>query len=158
MRKGLEFPYVFLCSMNEGIFPSRKCAPCGNGGGARLAFVALTRAERGLVPLGSGRRNFDGSPRYPSRFLLEIDPSLLSFTEPPEEGLLQEAQNFIRHSQSLLPEEEAPILPEGQRVRHFLFGEGTVLETDRDKGAYVIQFDGMATPRKISFRVKLELC
>ena len=157
--KGLEFPYVFLCSMNEGIFPSRKVRTLpGMEEERRLAFVALTRAERGLYLSEADGRNFDDSPRYPSRFLLEIDPSLLSFTEPPEEGLLQEAQNFIRHSQSLLPEEEAPILPEGQRVRHFLFGEGTVLETDRDKGAYVIQFDGMATPRKISFRVKLELC
>ena len=157
--KGLEFPYVFLCSMNEGIFPSRKVRTLpGMEEERRLAFVALTRAERGLYLSEADGRNFDGSPRYPSRFLLEIDPSLLSFTEPPEEGLLQEAQNFIRHSQSLLPEEEAPILPEGQRVRHFLFGEGTVLETDRDKGAYVIQFDGMATPRKISFRVNLELC
>ena len=157
--KGLEFPYVFLCSMNEGIFPSRKVRTLpGMEEERRLAFVALTRAERGLYLSEADGRNFDGSLRYPSRFLLEIDPSLLSFTEPPEEGLLQEAQNFIRHSQSLLPEEEAPILPEGQRVRHFLFGEGTVLETDRDKGAYVIQFDGMATPRKISFRVKLELC
>lgn len=157
--KGLEFPYVFLCSMNEGIFPSRKVRTLpGMEEERRLAFVALTRAERGLYLSEADGRNFDGSPRYPSRFLLEIDPSLLSFTEPPEEGLLQEAQNFIRHSQSLLPEEEAPILPEGQRVRHLLFGEGTVLETDRDKGAYVIQFDGMATPRKISFRVKLELC
>ena len=157
--KALEFPYVFLCSMNEGIFPSRKVRTLpGMEEERRLAFVAFTRAERGLYLSEADGRNFDGSPRYPSRFLLEIDPSLLSFTEPPEEGLLQEAQNFIRHSQSLLPEEEAPILPEGQRVRHFLFGEGTVLETDRDKGAYVIQFDGMATPRKISFRVKLELC
>lgn len=157
--KGLEFPYVFLCSMNEGIFPSRKVRTLpGMEEERRLAFVAFTRAEKGLYLSEADGRNFDGSPRYPSRFLLEIDPSLLSFTEPPEEGLLQEAQNFIRHSQSLLPEEEAPILPEGQRVRHFLFGEGTVLETDRDKGAYVILFDGMATPRKISFRVKLELC
>ena len=157
--KGLEFPYVFLCSMNEAIFPSRKVRTLpGMEEERRLAFVALTRAERGLYLSEADGRNFDGSLRYPSRFLLEIDPSLLSFTEPPEEGLLQEAQNFIRHSQSLLPEEEAPIRPEGQRVRHFLFGEGTVLETDRDKGAYVIQFDGMATPRKISFRVKLELC
>ena len=157
--KGLEFPYVFLCSMNEGIFPSRKVRTLpGMEEERRLAFVAFTRAEKGLYLSEADGRNFDGSPRYPSRFLLEIDPSLLSFTEPPEEGLLQEAQNFIRHSQSLLPEEEAPILPEGQRVRHFLFGKGTVLETDRDKGAYVIQFDGMATPRKISFRVKLELC
>ena len=47
-------------------------------------------------------------------------------------------------------------LEPGQRVRHFLFGEGTVLETDSETGAHVIQFDGMKTPRKISYKVKLE--
>ena len=44
----------------------------------------------------------------------------------------------------------------GQRVRHEILGEGTVLELDGDKAAYVIQFDAMKTPRRISFRVKLE--
>ena len=47
--KGLEFPYVFLCGMNEGIFPSRKVRTLpGMEEERRLAFVALTRAEKGL--------------------------------------------------------------------------------------------------------------
>ena len=47
--KGLEFPYVFLCAMNEGIFPSRKVRTLpAMEEERRLAFVAVTRAERGL--------------------------------------------------------------------------------------------------------------
>lgn len=47
--KGLEFPYVFLCGMNEGIFPSRKVRTRqGMEEERRLAFVAVTRAEKGL--------------------------------------------------------------------------------------------------------------
>ena len=70
--KGLEFPYVFLCGMNEGIFPSRKVRTLpGMEEERRLAFVALTRAEKGLYLSEADGRNFDGSPRYPSRFLLD---------------------------------------------------------------------------------------
>ena len=43
----------------------------------RLAFVALTRAEKGLYLSEADGRNFDGTPRYPSRFLLDIDRNLL---------------------------------------------------------------------------------
>ena len=155
--KGLEFPYVFLCAMNEGIFPSRKVRTLpAMEEERRLAFVAVTRAERGLYLSQAAGRNFDGSPRYPSRFILDMDQSLLSYVQPPQEGLIREAREYIRHSQLSLPPEEAAVLVQGQRVRHFLFGEGTVLGADLDKGAHIIQFDGMNTPRSISFRVKLE--
>ena len=51
--KGLEFPYVFLCGMNEGHFPSRKVRTLpGMEEERRLAFVALTRAEKGLYLSG----------------------------------------------------------------------------------------------------------
>ena len=47
--KGLEFPYVFLCGMNEGIFPSRKTKTReGMEEERRLAFVAMTRAKKRL--------------------------------------------------------------------------------------------------------------
>lgn len=158
--KGLEFPYVFLCGMNEGIFPSRKVRTlAGMEEERRLAFVALTRAERGLYLSEADGRNFDGSPRYPSRFLLEIEPGLLTFPQPPQEGLIREARAYADRSERYLPEDDQNLMfPVGQRVRHALFGLGTVLEVDRDKGAHVVQFDGMDTPRQISFRAKLERC
>ena len=156
--KGLEFPYVFLCGMNEGIFPSRKVRTLpGMEEERRLAFVALTRAEKGLYLSEADGRNFDGSPRYPSRFLLDIDHELLSFTHEVDETLLREAADDVARRDKYLREDDGDgTLPIGQRVRHAVFGEGTVLDVDLNKGAHVIQFDGMGTPRSISLRAKLE--
>ena len=156
--KGLEFPCVFLCGMNEGVFPSRKVRTRqAMEEERRLAFVAVTRAEKELYLSEADGRNFDGSPRYPSRFLLDIDEKLLAFTRPPEEGMIRRARDYIGHSQAGLPEADGQtVFPAGQRVRHALFGPGTVLDTDMDRGAHVVQFDEMETPRKISFRAKLE--
>ena len=156
--KGLEFPYVFLCGMSEGIFPSRKVRTLqAMEEERRLAFVALTRAEKGLFLSASGGRNFDGAPRYPSRFLLDIDTDLLDRTGDFSERLIQEARAAIESSQRYLPEndEQTTLMP-GQRVRHSVFGMGTVLDVDLEKSAHVIQFDDLPTPRSISFKAKLE--
>ena len=156
--KGLEFPYVFLCGMDEGIFPSRKIRTLkGMEEERRLAFVAVTRAERGLYLSASGGRNFDGSPRWPSRFLLDIGPDHLTYTEEPDEGLIRDAAQYAaRAALSLAGDGDDRILPVGQRVRHALFGLGTVLDVDRDRGAHLVRFDELDTPRRISFRAKLE--
>ena len=155
--KGLEFPYVFLCEMNEGIFPSRKTRTLpGMEEERRLAFVAVTRAEKRLFLSEAEGRNLDGSPRYPSRFILDIDPDLLEYTEAPREGLIKEAREYIGLSEKYLPEREQGSYPVGQRVRHEIMGLGTVVDVDTGKGAHLILFDGMQTPRAISFRAKLE--
>lgn len=157
--KGLEFPYVFLCQMNEGVFPSSKVRTIeGMEEERRLAFVAMTRAKKGLYLSQASGRNYRGSPVYPSRFLLDIDPGLLAFTQPPREGLIEEAREYIGGSMLRMPETEEAVLPPGQRVRHAAFGLGTVLSADMEQQAHVIQFDSMQTPRSISFRAKLEKC
>ena len=158
--KGLEFPYVFLCGMNEGIFPSRKVRTLpGMEEERRLAFVALTRAEQRLYLSEADGRNFDGSPRYPSRFVLDIGCDRLAFTQPPQEGLIRETEGYIASTQRFFPIQDSDnVFPVGQRVRHLMFGEGTVLEADMENGAHLVQFDDMPTPRKISFRAKLERC
>ncbi len=156
--KGLEFPCVFLCGMNEGIFPSRKVRTLeAMEEERRLAFVAVTRAENRLYLTRAESRNFDGSPQYLSRFILDIDRQLIQFTKEPREGLIKEAEDYIELSRKYLPDSESDIVfPVGQRVRHAVFGTGTVTDVDRDRGAHVIQFDSMDTPRRISFRVKME--
>ena len=155
--KGLEFPYVFLCEMNEGIFPSRKTSTLpGMEEERRLAFVAMTRAEKRLYLSEAKGRNIDGSPRYPSRFILDVSPELLEYTEPPEEGLVKEARDYIEASERYLPEKQAEAFTIGQRVRHEILGPGTVVDVDTGKGAHIVRFDGIATPRAISFRAKLE--
>ena len=156
--KGLEFPYVFLCGMNEGIFPSRKTKTReGMEEERRLAVVAMTRAKKRLYLSEAKGRNLDGSPRYPSRFILDIDQNLLEYDRKPEEGLIKEAREYIELSSRCLLTDEAPShYPIGQKILHKIFGPGTIVDVDTEKSAYAILFDGMETPRTISFRVKLE--
>lgn len=156
--KGLEFPYVFLCSMSEGIFPSKKVNTLeGMEEERRLAFVAITRAEKGLYLSEAAGRNFDGSPRYPSRFILDIDRDLLHFTEAPKAGLLKEAESYIQLVDSHFKRSnDAAVFHIGDRVRHRAFGLGTIQDVDLDQSAYTIRFDDLPTERRLSLRVKME--
>ena len=156
--KGLEFPWVFLCSMNEGVFPSRRIMTLeGREEERRLAFVAMTRAERGLFLSCAGGKHFDGAPRHPSRFLLDIDPGLIQQVRPVDEKALEEARQAAAFSgRWLLRGAEATRFAAGQRVIHKAFGPGVILEVDRDRSAYLVRFDGLPTPRAISFRAGLE--
>lgn len=157
--KGLEFPYVFLCAMNEGIFPSQKTNTLeAMEEERRLAFVAMTRAEQGLYLSEAAGRNFDGSPRFPSRFLLDIDPDLLEWENRPKDRLVEEASRYIDFSRKQMEADARRVILEpGQRVKHRVFGEGEILSADEKQKCYQVQFQGMDTPRAISFRVKLEI-
>lgn len=156
--KGLEFPYVFLCAMNEGVFPSKKTDTIQKmEEERRLAFVAMTRAQKGLYLSEAEGRNFDGSPRYPSRFLLDIEPALLDYTQKPQEGLIRETKDYLVINERYLADEEnQSSLAVGQRVKHSIFGSGTVVDVDLIKSAHLVKFDNIDTPRSISFRAKLE--
>ena len=156
--KGLEFPYVFFCSMNEGVIPSRKTQTVeAMEEERRLAFVAITRAERGLFLTCADGTSHDGMPRYPSRFVLDIDPDLIDFDTPLEDSLVKDARAYMRARDAKLDQADAaPVLAVGARVHHIVFGEGTITGLDVDRGAYEVQFDDMDTPRSISMRAKLE--
>ena len=157
--KGLEFPHVFICSMNEGIFPSAKTKTLeGMEEERRLAFVAMTRAERSLCLTDAEGRMLDGAPRYPSRFILDIDPAHLEFTRKLREDLVRDARKYVAFTDSAMPEAiDDASLPEGTRVSHPVFGEGTVIGVDREKRAHIIKFDRLATERTISFSGKLDV-
>ena len=156
--KGLEFPYVFLCGLNEGVFPSKKILNIeGMEEERRLAFVAVTRAETGLYLSDSQGRNLDGSIRFPSRFLFNIDPSLLDFVRPPDEILVQQAQERILwHEKVLARTDMEAVFRPGDTIVHPLLGEGKILDTDEQNHVYTIQFCQTATPRRISFKAQLQ--
>ncbi len=156
--KGLEFKNVFMCGLNEGIFPSKKTrTKQAMEEERRLAYVAMTRAEDYLFFSEAQGQNFDGSFRYPSRFILEIDPQLLEFTKRPTQELLDQTKVYVQqHQDRLQNKEESQSVQPGQRIKHRVFGSGTIIDIDREQESYLIQFDGMETPRKITFRVKLE--
>ena len=155
--KGLEFRYVFLCELNEGIFPSRKIRTLEEmEEERRLAFVAMTRARDRLYLCCAGGTHFDGIPRYPSRFLLDIDQELLDYAEKPADSLIVTTRGFIEsESRILKAKEERSLFEPGQRVKHAVFGEGTILSLDGKNSCYLVKFDRVETPRDISFKVKM---
>lgn len=158
--KGLEFPYVFLCGLNEGIFPSRKTrTQQAMEEERRLAFVAVTRAQKRLYLSAASGLNFDASLRYPSRFLLELDDGLLEYAQPVPALTRQDAQAYIRDMDRRMAAANAPkkaAFAKGDRVLHRIMGDGEILAVNTDKGAYVIKFADIDTPREISFKAKLE--
>lgn len=150
--KGLEFPVVFLCAMEEGVFPAKKTATFeAMEEERRLAFVAATRAERKLYFSDSEGRNLDGSFRYPSRFLLNIDKNLLTWINEPDEGLMKRAVREIGWKERSLPSADEVLLPVGSRVKHNVFGEGTIRGIDDKNRAYAVRFDRFDTDRNIRF-------
>jgi DNA helicase-2/ATP-dependent DNA helicase PcrA len=146
--KGLEFKYVFVVGLTEGVFPShrsiRERKKAAEEEERRLMYVALTRAERALFLTESeGYNGATQGNKYPSRFLSEIgeslvtvegnlDPSLLEGTRALVEGLNREIE---------LADASADFTP-GARVRHKVFGEGRVIENNREKSSCYVDFGG----------------
>ena len=85
--KGLEFPYVFLIGMEEGVFPSEmsKYSEADLEEERRLAYVGITRAKKELYISNSVTRMWYGRTQRnePSRFLREIEPEYLEETRSP---------------------------------------------------------------------------
>ena len=166
--KGLEFPYVFVCGLNEGFFPVKRVQnKIQLEEERRLAYVAFTRAENVLClsDAEDGVAGESGS-RYPSRFLLEMDMGELDVARGFSDDLLLAARDFIAEAdrnrdlmgdfdedESLGAVKKAPTaeFAVGDRVVHKIFGIGTVSGVDKKNFCYEITFDKFATPRSIQF-------
>ena len=144
--KGLEFPYVFVCCLNEGMFPSRKIrTKDAMEEERRVAYVALTRAEKQLYL--SDAEGFDAQARgelFSSRFLFNIEQSLLDVRGAPPQEFCRRSQEYIRQSEFgmgaiSVQDIRKQFFPPNERVRHPVFGVGTVLAVE--DGAYRIRFD-----------------
>ena len=156
--KGLEFKNVFICGLNEGIFPSKKIrTQVAMEEERRLAFVAITRAKDRLFLTEANGRNFDGSPRFPSRFLFDIEKQYLEYINEPNDALIKETKEYVELSDKLLIKDKSDLIPEGSRVKHMILGEGSIISIDQEMQAYVIKFDSSETERMIAFKVSLEL-
>ncbi len=123
--KGLEFQLVFLAGMEEGLFPSlQSLEEAGRlEEERRLCYVGLTRAKRRLYLTYAESRRLYGRETYPrsSRFLREIP------TEHLQEVRLRGA---ISGPPGPAPTPDAEGLSVGQGVRHAVFGEGIVLQSE----------------------------
>ncbi len=155
--KGLEFPVVFLCGLNEGVFPGRRTESFEQmEEERRLCFVAMSRAKEELYLSAVEGRLHDGAPRYMSRFLLDVDPGLIEYEKEPREELIADTRDYIAMKDKLLDREDQKLFAIGTRVRHGVLGMGTIEDIDTKKKAYLVKFTDLDTPRAISFRARLE--
>jgi len=124
--KGLEFDQVFLCGLEEGLFPhQRSVEEAGRlEEERRLCYVGVTRARKQLMLSYAEHRRLHGSESYcmPSRFIHEIPAELVNEIRPR----IQVSRPYETSGTAF---REAPCgdLGLGQRVQHTKFGEGVVL-------------------------------
>ncbi|GGD01669.1 DNA helicase [Thalassobacillus devorans] len=155
--KGLEFPYVFFIGMTEGIIPNvrtlRERKERGLEEERRLAYVAMTRAEKELYLTESEGFQSGGLQKYPSRFIFEIEEAAYQRIGLLDEELIKEAKRYI---QAYAHPDQASVngFHKGSRVRHPVFGEGKIESVDEKKNTYLIFFDKLKAPRPISRNFK----
>lgn len=154
--KGLEFPYVFVCGVNEGIFPSKHVdTEAMLEEERRMAYVACTRAECGLYISDAEGLNYDDSFRYPSRFIFNIDREAIDYVNELPQRLVDDTKSYIAANESRYMPLDTELKP-GDRVRHKVFGEGTITGIRGDIGCYVVKFDRVETERNLKIGVGLE--
>ena len=130
--KGLEFPYVFLVGMEEGLFPHKMSLeePGRLEEERRLAYVGVTRAMQQLVMTYAETRRLYGSETYNkvSRFVREIPAGLVhevrlsNSVSRPFAGAKQSVNSLFADAN--IPQTAFNL---GQRVQHAVFGEGVIL-------------------------------
>jgi DNA helicase II / ATP-dependent DNA helicase PcrA len=137
--KGLEFPIVFLCGLEEGLFPHQMSmhSLAEIEEERRLCYVGMTRAMQKLYMLHASMRTLYGSRtmRRPSRFLEEIPEE---FVERKEMKISLQPTTFSsssnadrnnrEHNDPFGSMEEASGFTLGQNVRHSTFGDGTIID------------------------------
>lgn len=132
--KGLEFPYVFVCGLSEGIFPShrslRERQRAALEEERRLMYVAITRAENELFLTESEGYNISTQQdKVPSRFLTEIKDNLIRLEGHMDPYLYTLTRRVAQEIDSSFGENAEPTdkFAAGMSVEHRIFGIGTVV-------------------------------
>ncbi|QAX81391.1 DNA helicase II [Candidatus Pseudomonas adelgestsugas] len=131
--KGLEFPYVFLVGMEEGLFPHKISLeePGRLEEERRLAYVGITRAMHNLVLTYAKTRRLYGkeTANKISRFINEVPKSLIHEVHALNRikrqlCCVQQHNSRIMFAGSKIPETPFSL---GQQIRHKIFGNGVIL-------------------------------
>lgn len=151
--KGLEFPYVFMPGMEDGLFPGWRAFDREEGleEERRLCYVGITRAKERLWMTSAASRTMYGKTDYTreSQFLREIDSRYIEGDAVYEKksrtsggefssGIVKEtpyrpfdklkyASALTRENASRMKESGSLEFSGGDRVSHPKFGEGTVV-------------------------------
>ncbi len=165
--KGLEFPSVFICGVEEGLFPGVRSFDDNEliEEERRLFYVASTRARESLWLTYATSRMMFGKTSYSkiSRFLKEIDEGLCELCESPRAEAGRQAASLFREqerkpisftSSFSAPQKKAPAAAEnpfstGDRVMHKVFKEGLIVSANPVGGDVLLEiaFDGVGTKR-----------
>jgi len=138
--KGLEFPMVFLCGMEDGLFPHQRSINDLDGleEERRLCYVGMTRAMQQLYFTYAEQRRMHGTDSYnsPSRFIQEVPPAMIAEVRPrirvsqQPASMLSERRRGSGWDTGPLIENIAGGMRLGTRVRHGKFGEGVILTVE----------------------------
>ena len=148
--KGLEFPFVFIIGLSEGIFPNMRTIREGKKDGEeeerRLMYVAITRAEQALFLTESEGFNISTKTnKYPSRFLAEIKRNLVVTEGVISPELWKGPKNLSHVLDEDFEQERADYNDSpfqlGDLVTHPVFGEGRIVGTNKDYTSFDVKFD-----------------
>lgn len=152
--KGLEFPYVFISGVEEGLFPHPSSAENFDRleEERRLCYVGITRAEQQLYLTYAEQRRLKGQEmrHRASRFITELPSELLDeirlkshIISPSYSSNYQQTKSSFSVKKRIR-EAENPNQPRlGQRVKHAKFGLGTVLNYDGNN--VEVRFDSVGS-------------
>ncbi|MCI8854249.1 MAG: DNA helicase PcrA [Lachnospiraceae bacterium] len=174
--KGLEFPYVYLTGMEEGIFPSYLSIHADDAleeleEERRLCYVGITRAMRFLMLSAARQRMIRGEVQYNnlSRFVKEIPPEYIEeqrkekIREAPRAAAYAQAKQAFQNKsfapkQFAVKKAEGLDYTEGDRVRHIKFGDGTVLQIVEGGRDYevTVEFDRAGVKKMFASFAKLK--
>ena len=167
--KGLEFPYVFICGMEDGIFPSYMTIMSENDDDMeeerRLCYVGITRAKKKLYLSAAKRRMVHGRTQFNSvsRFIDEIPENLMkigmetqSREKRKEKALFSatRAQKFRKPYQTktfAAPSSVTLSYQVGDMVSHIKFGKGIVQDIVSGGRDYEVTVDFEKCGRKKMF-------
>ncbi len=155
--KGLEFPFVFIIGLSEGIFPNmrtiREYKKNGEEEERRLMYVAITRAQKALFLTES--EGFNASTKmnkYPSRFLTEIKREMFVTEGFMPEDLWKGTRNMMHvlDEETYNPGDRDDFASErteydspfevGDVVVHNIFGVGTVVGVNKENTTFEVRF------------------
>lgn len=155
--KGLEFPFVFIIGLSEGIFPNmrtiREYKKNGEEEERRLMYVAITRAQKALFLTES--EGFNASTKmnkYPSRFLTEIKREMFVTEGFMPEDLWKGTRNMMHvlDEETYNPSDRDDFASErteydspfevGDVVVHNIFGVGTVVGVNKENTTFEVRF------------------
>lgn len=135
--KGLEFDYVFIIGMNQGLIPLRCKSMEQEEEERRLFFVGLTRARKNLELSYYTNPTIPGAFETPSNYLRMLPEELFDWEEKPgSESRKANLQKMRKETRELIREkkgkEEAQKEEQGKKRkgRHPKYGEGEIVSED----------------------------